>query len=269
MFRTSVILTLSFLTSVAAADVVQIGNEVARTDWNRSLAAVRVYDPSISDFRMIDSAESTGPMVSIDGVTSAPDGLLSASSFVDGYDLSGGITTFAAPQEFRVTTQLRDQIYVEAEMDADSILEFEFSIDYAATISGYADFQFTLFSKTPADSFLLLDDVRSVDFELVDGESIDTSRNFTLSTAMAEFTDDVRITSGTYVPLQFSLTGIVQGSTNLDYLNTLELTGFNVLDANGDPLDAVTSSAQAPANSLLNTNPVPEPSEHSSQHSHY
>ena len=260
---TFILLTsLSFLPFAASADIVTIGNATPKSDWNRASAAVRVFDSSQAPpFRTLAIDESAGPTASVSGVSSAADGLVTASSSVDAYHFTGGVTTASAAEGVYVSAQLRDQIYVEADFDEDSILEFEFTLDYSANISdpGFSEFQFTLFALGTDDSFLFLDDASSVDFGLGSGPyDVTTSRTFNVSTAMSG-ADDVLISSGTYVPLQFTLTGIVDGTGTLNYLDSFELTGFNVLDGNGDPLGAVTSSAQDPANQFLNTNPIPEP----------
>ena len=257
------LLISSLFVSFASADTIVIGNADPLLDWNRAQAAVRVYDAAFQPpFRTLGLDETSGPMAGVSGIASGPDGLLSASSFVNGYSLSGAVSTSAAPEGIYVAAQLRDQVFVDAEFDEDSVLEFEFTLDYGANVAnpGFAEFQFTLFALDQSSSFLFLDNASSVDFGLGDGPyDISTNRTFTVSTALSGV-DEVLISSGTYVPLQFTLTGVLNGTGSLDYLNTMELTGFSVLDENGQTLNAYTSSAQDPSNPFLNTDPVPEPS---------
>ena len=262
IFCASLLFITSF-NSIVFADTIVIGNTNPLNDWNRAQAAVRVYDATQSPpFRTLGLDESSGSTAGLSGIVSGPDGLLSASSFVNGYGLSGAVSTSAAPEGIYVASQLRDQIFVDADFNEDSVLEFEFTLDYGANVAdpGFAEFQFTLFALDPSSSFLFLDNASSVDFGLGDGPyEFESSRTFTVTTAMSGL-DEVLITSGSYVPLQFTLTGVLNGTGSLDYLNTLELTGFSVLDGNGQALSAYTSSAQDPSNPFLNTNPVPEPS---------
>ena len=245
------------------AETITIGNALPLEDWNRAAARVWVYDitqfPPVP-FRFLDEELTSGPDASVIDVVAPADGLLSAAAVVAGYNLSGLVETEEAAEGISAAAQIRDQIYVEADFDTDSVLEFEFSLDYFAGIDfeGFAEFQFTLVTQEPDGTFVI-HDAPVVDFGLGDGPLfLDTSRTFTVSTAMAG-PDDVLITSGTYVPIQLTLVGTVDGTGYLDFLNTLELTDFAVKDEEGNLLGATTASQIDPANPVVNSNPIPEP----------
>ena len=176
---------------------------------------------------MLDEEVTSGPAASVADVSSVLDGLVSASAEVDAYNLTGYVETDNAPNGVSAAAQLRDQIYVEADLGADTVLEFEFALDYSTDVEvgGFAEFQFSLLSQQPDATFVFFDPP-AVDFGLGSGPyTVETGRTFTVSTALAG-ADEVLISSGTYVPLQFTLIGTIDGTGSLDFF---EYTGVGRL----------------------------------------